>query len=123
MSNAEVETASRSIQAVIDGPFLDDDDFHTLMGFKRDEARAIADSWPAVAMNEHSFSLLNNSLNNLIGYPHGRSDLVLSMSGTDEAGLAGLLDILRRRVIEKDLDRDWEYPLSREADGYFWSIM
>lgn len=55
---------------VADGPLFDDEEFGTLLGLSRDEVRAIAEQWPA---DEHPNTALavNNSIVNLVGYPHG----------------------------------------------------
>jgi hypothetical protein len=38
---------------------------------ERVEVRAIADVWPSIGNRESTELAINNSLNNLVGYPHG----------------------------------------------------
>ncbi|MGH4034095.1 hypothetical protein ACQB60_34795 [Actinomycetota bacterium Odt1-20B] len=55
----------------VNGPFFPDWEFHTLMGFTRDEIAVIAVSWPASSDSGERDDAVNNVLNMLLGYPHG----------------------------------------------------
>jgi hypothetical protein len=64
---------AKCLAAVVDGPYIDDDDeFHTVMGVRRQEATQTLAAWPEAAAHGMSFVAVNNALNNLLGYPHGR---------------------------------------------------
>jgi hypothetical protein len=60
------------LRAAANGPFFDDSEFHTLFGMDRATVAAVADRWPDVSVHDEDVSLaINNSLVNLLGYPHG----------------------------------------------------
>ena len=60
------------LRAAASGPFFPDWEFHTLIGVKRADVQAIVDAWPNIKDTEENVSLaINNSMNNLLGYPHG----------------------------------------------------
>jgi hypothetical protein len=71
MSDPDKALVGQALRAAADGPFFPDWEFHTLFGLNRDEVRAIADDWPNVDLSSSDVVLaVNNSLNNLLGYPH-----------------------------------------------------
>ena len=78
----EVETIGQCLKAVAYGPFLKDDnaddpwwEFHTLIGLDNPELTALAEEWPNVDVgSERVRAAVNNTLNNLLGYPHGLWD-------------------------------------------------
>lgn len=58
------------LDAVVRGPFFPDWEFVTLFGFTKEEIKAILDKWPDVDMNNDLIKIaINNSFNNLTGYP------------------------------------------------------
>jgi len=60
------------LHATATGPFFPDWEFHTLFGLERSDVKAIVDAWPAIDDASENVSLaINNSMNNLLGYPHG----------------------------------------------------
>ena len=59
------------LAAAVDGPFFPDWEFQTLFGLTRDEVGHVRSEWPDVTNPDDAFIAVNNSLNNLIGYPHG----------------------------------------------------
>jgi hypothetical protein len=69
------EVIRQCLVAAADGPFFPDWEFHTLLGFERDEIRRIAQRWPDWDDALEQADAVNNVLNNLLGYPHGRSDV------------------------------------------------
>jgi len=78
LPDAERAVVGQALRAAADGPFFDDDEFHTLFGLTRAEVRNVADAWPNVELQSEDVQLaVNNSLNNLLGYPH-RQDSVWS---------------------------------------------
>jgi hypothetical protein len=61
------------LRATASGPFFPDWEFHTLIGLERSDVQAIVDAWPSINETDENVSLaINNSMNNLLGYPHGR---------------------------------------------------
>lgn len=58
------------LDAVVNGPFIPDWEFHILFGLEKNEVNAILVQWPEVNHHDNQVQLaINNSLNNLIGYP------------------------------------------------------
>ncbi|WP_394170941.1 hypothetical protein [Saccharospirillum alexandrii] len=67
------------LHAASDGPFFVDSnardnpywEYHTLLGFTREEVQRISCQWPNVDISdEHISELIGNCFANLIGYPH-----------------------------------------------------
>src|SRR5271154_1760450 len=72
LSDLDKGIVGQALRAAANGPFFPDWEFHTLFGLERDRVREIADAWPKqVAPPEEMTVAVNNSLNNLLGYPHG----------------------------------------------------
>jgi len=69
------EIIGQCLWAAVDGPFFPDWEFHTLFGFERDEVRQIAERWPDWDNESEQADAVNNTLNNLLRYPHGRWDV------------------------------------------------
>lgn len=68
------------LRAVVEGPFIEEWEFQTLIGFRRGEVRAILDAWPALPVgspggyssgDEAQRAVAVIAMNNLLGYPHG----------------------------------------------------
>ena len=80
LDNQEIKIIGECLDATIQGPFLVDPqandpwwEFPILMGLEPHEVSDIADLWPNVDMANTDVQLaINNSMNNLLGYPHGR---------------------------------------------------
>ncbi|MCG3117030.1 MAG: hypothetical protein LLH30_15240 [Candidatus Manganitrophus sp. SA1] len=52
---------------------LHDWEFPTIMGIELQELLAVVNKWPDVDDSQEAvFLAINNSMNNLLGYPHGR---------------------------------------------------
>jgi hypothetical protein len=59
------------LRAAVEGPFFPDWEFHTLFGLHRDDAARIVAALPNIDDTDESVSLaINNSMSNLLGYPH-----------------------------------------------------
>lgn len=79
---AELEVVGRALKAIVEGPFFPASrpaEFDTVMGLSRDEVRAIADRWPDVVMDTEVFVAVNNTLNNLLGYPHRQEEALVAL--------------------------------------------
>lgn len=63
------------LNAAAFGRFFPDWEFQTLFGLKRDELAKIAAEWPHVDQTSEMVNLaVNNSINNLLGYPIKHSE-------------------------------------------------
>ena len=74
LTAAETELVRRCLLAAVHGPFFPDEEFETLFGLRRQEVAAVADAWPPDERREEVQLAIQNSMNNLLGYPHGRAD-------------------------------------------------
>jgi hypothetical protein len=72
LTASEQQTVRECLAAAADGPFFPDWEFQTLFGVERSEVKIVLDAWPNIdETNESVFLAINNSMNNLLGYPHG----------------------------------------------------
>ncbi|GAA4886993.1 hypothetical protein ACFPM3_20495 [Streptomyces coeruleoprunus] len=71
MTDQELQIIKECLDAAVSGPFFPDWEFHSLMGFTRDEIAAVAASWPSPPIADTEDDAVNNVLTNLLGYPHG----------------------------------------------------
>lgn len=75
LDSEELEVVKDCLRAAVEGPFFPDWEFHTLFGLERAEVKSILKSWPNLNENDEAVVLaINNSFNNLLGYPHGLHD-------------------------------------------------
>jgi hypothetical protein len=74
VEEGDSEVIRQCLWAAADGPFFPDWEFHTLLGFERDEIRRMAQRWPDWDDDVRQSDAVNNVLNSLVGYPHGRWD-------------------------------------------------
>ena len=84
MSLADLTETERSVigqclHAAADGPFFGDAEFDTLFGLSRQEVREVANRFPDVdefddepTGCDDSWLAINNTMVNLVGYPHGQ---------------------------------------------------
>ncbi len=73
LTDREQEIVLRCLKAAANGPFIPDCEFHNVFfGVTREELRDIAERWPAVddVGDRQVARAINDSLNNLLGYPH-----------------------------------------------------
>lgn len=106
LSDHDMSILGEALRAAVDGPFFPDWEFHTIFGLHRSEVRAIAEAWPLqVASPEKTEQAVNNSLNNLLGYPHGEEAVWSQWISVDERQLCELFDRLRGRHGENYFER------------------
>jgi len=106
LSEHDRAIVGQALRAAAHGPFFPDWEFHTLFGLRRDEARTIADAWPeVVASTEDTNQAVNNSLNNLLGYPHRQDAVWREWISVDREQLLELLERLRGRRDESYFNR------------------
>jgi hypothetical protein len=81
LSNNEIKIIKECLTASAYGPFFIDNnaksdpfwEIHSLFGLKMEKLRKIADNFPQVDLDDQDVRLaINNSICNLIGYPHNR---------------------------------------------------
>lgn len=71
----EKEVVYQCMVAALKGPFFPEWEFHTLFGIDRNTLAKIVEVWPQVDEAEEDVILaINNSMGNLVGYPHGKED-------------------------------------------------
>ncbi len=78
LTEKECQIVATCLRAAVEGPFFPDWEFHTLFGLARTGVRAVADRYPGIDKcdeeltgNDDSWLAINNTLANLLGYPHG----------------------------------------------------
>ena len=85
LSVDEIKVIKECIKAAAYGPFFIDEgakddpywEIHPLFGLTIDELRNIADAFPNLDLDNENVELaINNSINHLLGYPHGCSEEV-----------------------------------------------
>jgi hypothetical protein len=70
-----LKVAKDCLRAAIEGPFFQDWEFQTLVGVDRAMVKVVYDAWPEQTVGQDDFaSAVIGTMNNLLGYPHGRSD-------------------------------------------------
>jgi hypothetical protein len=83
LSDDEIGVIKECIKAAAYGPFFIDEgakddpywEIHPLFGLTIDELRNIADAFPNGDLDNEKVELaINNSINHLLGYPHGCSE-------------------------------------------------
>jgi hypothetical protein len=93
LTAAEKQIVFECLVAASDGPFFPDWEFHTLFGLDRDRVRQIAAAAPNIDDSNEDVALaINNSMTNLLGYPHDQ-----------EAAWSNFIS-----VSEKEVDRVFE---------------
>lgn len=75
LSSSEIEIVRRSLQATVEGSFFPDWEFETLIGVDREMVRNVQNAWPQQTLDQDDFGCaVIGSLNNLVGYPHGKDE-------------------------------------------------
>jgi len=112
LSPEQQALVAKCLAAIVDGPYIDDDEFDTVMGVSRQETAATLATWPKAAGHDMSFLAVNNALNNLLGYPHGLWHRLAQELGASERDVAHALMAWR--------DEDHR---AGSGKGYFDAIM
>jgi hypothetical protein len=96
LSDMDKTIAAQALRAAANGPFFPDWEFHTLFGLERSEVIAIEDTWPEPYSSPERVSIpVNNSLNNLSGYPHQEDAVWSQWISVDRQQLNALFNKLR----------------------------
>jgi hypothetical protein len=99
MSEDDRELIGQALEAAVDGPYFPDWEVQTLTAFERDELAVVLAAWPEAVVAtpwtddpiKTQFDAVSAVLNNLIGYPHGRSAELQDALGAGPAELTALL--------------------------------
>ena len=74
LTRADCDLVGKCLDAAFSGPFFPEWEFSTLFGLERGELDRVRQQWPDVDPEREDVELaVINSLNNLLGYPHGQS--------------------------------------------------
>ena len=97
LSAHDVQVVGECLRAVASGRIIEnDDEFPTLFGISFDELVATSASWPGVDDADPVVDrAVCNSLNNLIGYPHARDDILAELVSADGQELTRILQAWR----------------------------
>jgi hypothetical protein len=105
-SEREKEIVGEILRAAVEGPFFPEWEFHTLFGLEREEIRRIANDWPTpTEAPENILVAVNNSFNNLLGYPHGQEASWSDWISVDQRTASDLFDRIRGKSDERIFDR------------------
>lgn len=75
LSPTEIETVRRALKAAVEGSFFPDWEFGIIVGVDRKTVQRVQEAWPRQTVDKVDFvCAVVGSLNNLVGYPHGRED-------------------------------------------------
>jgi len=75
LNDAERNLVRQCLNAAVAGPFFPDWEFRTLFGIERRDVAEVLERWPDLDDARQVDALaINNSLNNLWGYPHRLED-------------------------------------------------
>jgi hypothetical protein len=116
LNETERGVVRECLQAAAEGPFFPDWEFPTLFGIDRDQVRQLLLSWPKVDEADDAILLsINNSFNNLLGYPNDMHEEWAKWISVTEGEVA--------RIFAKWKGKDREaHPSSRRRD-YFDNLM
>jgi hypothetical protein len=93
LSDADKTLVGQALHAAVEGPFFPQWEFHALFGLTPDEVRTVAHAWPNLDVTRPNVSLaVNNSLANLLGYPHGKDSVWSKWISVDRPRLRELFD-------------------------------
>lgn len=106
LSDHDRALLGQALRAAAYGPLFPDWEFHTLFGLQRNGVRAIADAGPdLVASSEDTDLAVNDSLNNLLGYPRGEDAIWPQWISVDRQQLRELPERVRGRDDESYVGR------------------
>ncbi len=106
LSDVDKAVVGQALRAAADGPFFPDWEFQTLFGLKHSDVCAIADAWPDPTASPEVVEIaVNNSLNNLLGYPHNMDAVWSIWISIDRHHLNEMFNRLRHGRDECFFDR------------------
>jgi hypothetical protein len=100
-SDSDFQAFKQALIAAAQGPFFPDWEFHTLFGFNRADVHFIAESFsPTTEIAGDVALAINSAIGNLIGYPHGKSDIWSKWLSVTPAELEAIHSRWRAVLIE-----------------------
>lgn len=106
LNRAEREVVRECLRAAGEGPFFPDWKFQTLFGLERKGLKSILESWPNLDEDDESVVLaINNSLNNLLGYPCNPKEQEWSkFISASKADVQRIFDMWKGRNVQSYFD-------------------
>jgi hypothetical protein len=103
------------LQASAEGPFFPDSEFETLFGLTREDVRRVLFCWPELDETDEIVVIaINNSINNLLGYPAGNTqEEWQSFISVSETELAEIFNKWREKAA----------GISHSSRDYFGGLM
>ena len=100
LNERERDVVRECLHAATEGPFFPDWEFATIFGLERDEVRQVLASWPDLdETNETVVCAINNSFNNLLGYPtRNKQEIWPKFISVDGMDLARIFDKWKGRA-------------------------
>ncbi|HME37188.1 MAG TPA: hypothetical protein VKF84_18295 [Candidatus Sulfotelmatobacter sp.] len=94
LEEKELEVVRECLRATVEGPFYPDWEFGTIFGLERDDVKRILMAWPEVnEADEYVVRTINNSLNNILGYPaRNKGEMWPMFISVTPAAVARILD-------------------------------
>lgn len=94
-SSTEIEIVRRALQATVEGSFFPDWEFEILIGVDREIVRNIYKAWTQQTLDRDSFGCaVVGSMNNLLGYPHGKEEELMAYVPEGREAIRKTLDRL-----------------------------
>lgn len=90
------------LRAIVDGPYIPDWEFQTIMGVTREETAAVSAAWPDPTGAPFTFVAVSNTLNNFVGYPHKRWPELSEYIGRDGKQVVAALGAWRGVELSAD---------------------
>ena len=101
LSPSDVSLIRQCLTAAVEGSFFPDWEFRILLGVDRETVKKVRDAWPQQTINSEEFDCaVLNSMNNLVGYPHGSNDELANFVSGELTAIQPALDRLRRLLKE-----------------------
>lgn len=97
LTEAELETVRRCLVAILEGPFLEREEFPGMLGVDLDGLEELVRLWPRSLADPRMPVAVANALGVLWAYPHYYENLVPEMTGATVAGIRDLSDKAVRR--------------------------
>lgn len=102
---SELEVVRDCLRAAVEGPFFPDWEFASLFGLDRRKLMSILQSGPDLNENDEAVVLaINNSFNNLLGYPHGLLDKLPDFTRVDSQELTRIYMKSKGGSVRNDVD-------------------
>ena len=93
LGDRTVAVIGRCLVGIVDGPFIDDWEFQTVIGLGREEVNEVRRLWPVMDDRQTANTAVVGAIGNLLGYPHGKS--LEAHVGVQEQEIREVLDAWR----------------------------